>query len=153
METWKEVPGYPKYQASDQGRVARVRTYGLRILKPHQWHGTGYQQVALYNDNSPRPQPHYVHKVVLMTFVGPRPDGLIVRHLNGDPSDNRLENLAYGTYSENQLDSMRHGTHRGAKTHCRKGHEYNAENTRVYQGRRYCRPCKNANARELRASR
>lgn len=28
-----------------------------------------------------------------------------------------------------------------AKTHCRAGHEFNAENTRVSRGRRHCRAC------------
>jgi hypothetical protein len=34
----------------------------------------------------------------------------------------------------------RHGNSR--KTHCPSGHEYTAENTNLYQGRRYCRACK-----------
>ena len=36
-------------------------------------------------------------------FVGPRPEGNEVLHLNGNPSDNRLENLKYGTRRENIL--------------------------------------------------
>jgi hypothetical protein len=45
-----------------------------------------------------------------LTFIG-KPNGLVVRHLNGISRDNRLENLAYGTQSDNEQDSIRHGTH------------------------------------------
>ena len=50
-----------------------------------------------------------VHQLVLLTFAGPPGAGQEVRHLNGDPKDNRLENLAYGTRTENILDVFRQG--------------------------------------------
>lgn len=144
METWKPIPGYDgRYEVCTDGSVASLRSGKRRRLKPVQWRDTRYQRISLY-DGKGYGRPRYVHQVVLLTFVGPLPDGLVVRHLNGDPSDNRLANLAYGTRKENQQDSLIHGTHHNAgKTHCPKGHPYNDENTRWYQGRRYCRPCKN----------
>jgi hypothetical protein len=47
---------------------------------------------------------------VLEAFIGPRPENCEVRHLDGDPSNNRLDNLAWGTKAENQADKVRHGT-------------------------------------------
>ena len=52
----------------------------------------------------------YVHRLMLETFVGPCPPGMECRHLNGDPTDNRLCNLVWGTHSENIKDMYRHGT-------------------------------------------
>lgn len=73
-----------------------------------------------------------------------------VRHKNGVPADNRLENLEYGTNAENQADSVAHGTHHMArKTHCKRGHEFTEANTYTYLRRdgsgkmgRSCRVCR-----------
>ena len=51
-----------------------------------------------------------VHRLVLEAFVGPRPRNMQCRHLNGDPMDNRLANLKWGTIQENTEDKRRHGT-------------------------------------------
>ena len=45
----------------------------------------------------------------MRTFVGEPQPGQEVRHKNGDPSDNRLANLEYGTRTENILDVYRQG--------------------------------------------
>lgn len=50
-----------------------------------------------------------VHRLVLETFVGLRPKGCEARHLNGDPADNRLRNLCWGTRAENYVDRVKHG--------------------------------------------
>jgi hypothetical protein len=52
--------------------------------------------------------PH-VHKLVLEAFTGqPRPEGMVCCHVNGNPSDNRLENLRWGTLRDNAADKRRH---------------------------------------------
>lgn len=50
-----------------------------------------------------------VHRLVLEAFAGPPCDGQEARHLNGLPTDNRIENLAWGTSKENTDDIRRHG--------------------------------------------
>lgn len=50
------------------------------------------------------------HHLVLEAFVGKRPRGYVTRHMNGDPLDNRVENLCWGTPKENHADSVKHGT-------------------------------------------
>lgn len=51
-----------------------------------------------------------VHQLILFAFVGPRPGRMEACHNNGNPSDNRVENLRWDTTSENQKDAVRHGT-------------------------------------------
>lgn len=52
-----------------------------------------------------------VHRLVCMAFHGmPTPATLVARHLNGNPQDNRPENLAWGDQYENWQDRRFHGT-------------------------------------------
>jgi len=50
------------------------------------------------------------HRTVVLSFDGPPPTDqhTDVRHLDGDKSNNRLDNLLWGTRSENMLDVRRH---------------------------------------------
>jgi hypothetical protein len=106
MEIWKAIPGYEgQYEVSDQGRVKSYRRdHEGRFLRPGRMPG-GHLSVALGRGNS-----QCVHKLVLLAFVGPAPDKHECCHNNGNPADNRLENLRWGTRRENILDAVRHGT-------------------------------------------
>jgi hypothetical protein len=87
----------------------------------------------------------YVHHLILLAFVGPRPEGCVTRHLDDDKANNRLGNLCYGTSTENNYDMVRNGKNRNAnKTHCPQGRPYDEENTHWYGTGRHCRPCNRA---------
>ena len=58
-----------------------------------------------------------VHTLVLEAFVGKKPEGQECRHLNGNPADNRLVNICWGSHRQNVADSMRLGTNARGKTH------------------------------------
>ena len=68
----------------------------------------GYRQVNLRTPSGRR--TYHVHRLVAETFHGKPPAGLVCRHLDGNPTNNRAENLKWGTYKQNQDDSLRHGT-------------------------------------------
>ena len=51
-----------------------------------------------------------VHHLVLETYVGFRADGQECRHLDGVPTNNRLDNLKWGTREEQIADQKAHGT-------------------------------------------
>ena len=122
MEKWKDIPGYEgKYQASTEGRIRSVdrlvrgkchytgkefyRCMKGRILRPGRFCKSGHVSVVLGHDAIGSP----VHKLIMITFIGPIPDGMEVLHINGNPTDNRLSNLRYGSRTENILDVYRQG--------------------------------------------
>jgi hypothetical protein len=162
VEQWRPVPGYEGlYEVSDQGRVRSLYEWRGRAPAGHLLKGGispyGYRLLTLAKGGDYWSVP--VHHLVTLAFLGPRPEGAHVRHLDGNPLNNRLENLLYGTRSLNTLDSVRHGTHNNArKTHCPHGHPYSEENTIVTlnakgsQGR-MCRTCRNAWRRAYRKAR
>lgn len=105
-EEWRPVVGYEGlYSVSNLGRVRRDRAGGryragaIRaiVLNIH-----GYPQAVLYRENVNK--TFTVHGLVAAAFIGPRPDGYEVNHLNGVKTDNRAENLEYATHAQN----MRH---------------------------------------------
>lgn len=49
------------------------------------------------------------HVLVLETFVGSRPRGMVCRHLDGNPSNNHISNLRWGTVQDNIDDRSHHG--------------------------------------------
>jgi HNH endonuclease/NUMOD4 motif len=112
-ETWRPVPGFEGlYEVSNFGRVRSlgrpsrngIRSFSPRMLRPGP-SNYGHLSVVLGRRNT-----RMVHQLVLQAFVGSRPLGMEVRHLDGDPTNNRLENLCWGTRTENIHDAMRHGT-------------------------------------------
>lgn len=78
-----------------------------RILKPFTAHG-GYPKVKIVVNGERKALA--VHLIVLEAFVGPRPEGMHGCHNNGDPTDNRPENLRWDTPRGNAADRMKHGT-------------------------------------------
>jgi predicted XRE-type DNA-binding protein len=45
----------------------------------------------------------------LETFIGTCPSGMECRHLDGNPRNNKLDNLCWGTHSNNMKDRTKHG--------------------------------------------
>lgn len=95
-----------------------------------------------------------VHRAVALAFLGEPPPGQEVRHKDGDPGNAELSNLEYGTRSENMRDAVRHGTHHEtAKTHCKRGHQFDEANTIVTHRQRICRTCRDEAGRRAYARR
>lgn len=107
METWKDVVGYVGfYEVSDHGQIRSAKTGRLKKFTNDRQKRRPF--VGLWRDNKIR--VIYPHKAVLEAFVGPRPQGMEACHNNGNPFDNRLENLRWDTPRNNQLDRIKHGT-------------------------------------------
>jgi hypothetical protein len=97
------IPGFPDYQVTPDGRVWSVRR--CRFLKPSPSGRRGYLAVGLPG------RAMYVHRLVLLAFVGPpdlpNADGC---HNDGNVRNNHLSNLRWDTRAGNLADRVRHGT-------------------------------------------
>lgn len=120
-EKWVPVIGFEGlYEVSTEGRVRGLerRSFNDRLPVPAKIIAAnkakvkgkefGYWVVRLNKDG--KRQTKLLHLLVLTAFSGPRPDGMVARHDNGNTDDNRSGNLLWGTPLENNRDRYWHGT-------------------------------------------
>ncbi len=84
-----------------RGKKPRIGPH-WRQLNPKP-NGDGYKEIKVCGRRT------YFHQAVLTTFRGPAPAGTECRHLDGNPLNNRLDNLEWGTRKENCQDTVAHG--------------------------------------------
>lgn len=106
------LPELSHYRVTEDGRV--ISELGNELSQTTD--RDGYLRVALNHrqwrsKKIPRRVRAYVHILVAGAFHGPCPEGMQVRHLDHDKSNNHKDNLAYGTPSENAQDRVRAGNH------------------------------------------
>ncbi len=104
-ERWNRIVGWPNHIVSSEGRVSSKQDGGTRCYL-QTLTASGYCGVGLYWRGK-RAWP-LVHRLVLRAFRGKCPPGMVCRHLNGNPADNRLRNLAWGTPKQNGEDRAEH---------------------------------------------
>jgi hypothetical protein len=114
-EIWEPIPGYEgRYDVSNFGRFRyyRVlknktvevfsRTFNTKILP------TGYSAVGLIKDG--KCHTYKVHRIVALVFLGKRPFGFEVSHLDGNKKNNLISNLIYESHGDNIRRMANHGT-------------------------------------------
>ena len=103
-----KIEGYedilPRYWINKEGQITNKET-GKTIKWLISRHG--YYYCHLWTNNRSR----YIrmHRLLALAFIPNPNDYPLVRHLNDIKTDNRLENLAWGTMSENMKDSIKNG--------------------------------------------
>jgi NUMOD4 motif/HNH endonuclease len=112
-EEWRPVVGYEGiYSVSSLGHVRRdapgKSTQPGRILQPVVTR-KGYHRVTLTADK--RVRKWSVHVLVALAFLGPRPPGWMINHLDGIKTHNVPSNLEYCTALHNSQHAMRLGLH------------------------------------------
>ena len=92
MEVWKPTFYSDKYEVSSLGKVRRIGK--IDCLKINYDSTGGYGRVNIGKSM-------VVHKIVALTFIGNRPDGMDINHIDGDKKNNSIDNLQFVTRSEN----------------------------------------------------
>jgi len=116
----KDIPGFPGYRAGDDGSIwSCLSKYApvpgeSRLI--HRWHRLvlrlnthGRPYVSLRRNG--KTFTRLIHRIVLETFIGPRPEGMEACHFpDRDITNNRISNLRWDTREANYLDKVVHGT-------------------------------------------
>lgn len=111
MTEYRPIQNAEGYWVGDNGVVITVweKKPGSRKRRGHQRVLPGCPDSQGYLEVHINRVTRKIHRLVLETFVGPCPKGMACRHLDGNPSNNNLSNLCWGTYRENWEDKVRHG--------------------------------------------
>lgn len=119
---YRDIVNFPGYRVGNDGSVwtcwKRTRGNGNVYQITLRWKQLKpgvttkkYRQVTLRPGSGKKKKIFYVHRLVLEAFVGPCPENMECRHLNGVRSDCRLDNLAWGTKAENEADKKKHANY------------------------------------------
>lgn len=108
-EIWKDIKGFEGYfQVSNLGRVKRLlyitngRIIEEKILKPFVWQSRYLRVDIHYQKNKVHYRKAvYVHKLVAEAFLGTRPQGYEIDHIDRNYLNNRSDNLRYCTRLDN----------------------------------------------------
>lgn len=111
-ETWRNVVGYEGiYEVSNNGQIRThenkttytkrhgVRKWKQRYLKNKTTNGRDVR-ISLWKDGKVR--DFLVHRLVAYAFIPTIKGKNCVNHIDGNPKNNRVENLEWCTYKENQ---------------------------------------------------
>lgn len=115
---WQNIPGIPGYQVSNTGLVKSLpkeftdkrgrlwRRHGsdMQLRKDYK----GYLNVLLCHPHG-ESRLYKVHRLVANAFIDNPKNLPQVNHLNGDKSDNRVENLEWSDNSKNMIHAYKLG--------------------------------------------
>ena len=107
---YRPIPTFPGYRVGSDGSVwtsSRSRGYDgqpWRRMRTQLHPVQGYEVISLRQDNARRMRK--VQVLMLESFCGPRPPGMAALHRNDQKTDNRIENLYWGTPTDNIRDAQ-----------------------------------------------
>ena len=105
-EIWKPAYDFEYlYEISNKARVRNIKTG--KILKPY-INDNGYYVLRLVCKNGSQKSVK-LHRLLMLTFVGPDPERPIVNHINGNKLDLDLSNLEWTTSRENNIHAIKTG--------------------------------------------
>jgi len=110
---YRDLVDWPGYRVGSDGTVWSRLKPGVGVIGD-EWRQLrqrldkyGYPRVNIYRDHVMFVRT--VHQLVLGAFFS-RPPSSECRHLDGDSTNNRIENLRWGSVSDNAIDRVVHGT-------------------------------------------
>lgn len=100
----RPIQGYPKFFIRDDGEVFSMAGGNGLIKRKYNLSKDGYKRINLTHDGDTL----RLHREVLKAFDRLPKEEEICRHLDGNPCNNNIWNLKWGTHKENSQDCLRH---------------------------------------------
>ena len=114
---YRQLDFNPKYLISNKGFVISMKKKGFNILKPrigiH-----GYLRVYLRNLNTNKRKDYYIHRLVALYFIDNPYEYNEVNHIDGNKTNNYLENLEWCNRSQNNLHAYENDLHKPCYKPC-----------------------------------
>ena len=106
-ENWKPVTGFEGlYKVSSGGLIVNERNG--RYVRGTVY-SNGYRMVCLSNNG--KVTRRHLHAIVAKEFIGERPNGFHVDHIDGNKANNNAANLRYLTPTDNRMATVHRGAH------------------------------------------
>ena len=107
MEEYKQIKGYEElYWISNTGIVKSIRKNSLKYSINGE-NKSGYKNVSLSKNGIVK--KYTIHQLVAQNFIGERPKGYIINHIDGNKLNNNHFNLEYITHSQNHIHAIKIG--------------------------------------------
>ncbi len=149
MTEWRTIPGFPKYEVSENGdvrraltdphrRKSRVKPGQLLKMRPMKF---GYSRCSIQDPNG-KWWTMTKHHAIALGFCGPRPsEEHRALHWDDDPGHNHVSNIRWGTQKDNGGDGIRNGSYpKGEDSPVAKLTDAQAQEIRAKYNGRYKHP-------------
>lgn len=103
---WKTIKQIPKLEINEYGIVRDKATLGIRKLYKTT---NNYMQLRVQQSNIK--YYYYVHRLVYEAFIGEIPKDKEINHIDGDPTNNNINNLELCTHQQNCLHRSKLSNH------------------------------------------
>ncbi|API89403.1 HNH endonuclease [Marinilactibacillus sp. 15R] len=119
MEKWKPILGYEGiYEVSNKGKVrsSKDKTTSSVLRGERKWKQrilrlktdkNGYKRVTLWKNKTRK--DFLVHRLVALTFITEVNGKNNINHIDGNPSNNYVENLEWCNHKENLIHAFKKG--------------------------------------------
>ena len=119
QEIWKLIPSSPNYMASNLGNIKRIKEPRKGMVLKLQVSNTRYKRAW----DSQRKKWNQVHICVAQAFLGERPKGYDIDHIDKNRLNNCVDNLRYCTHRENMANMRNNSKYGVGVSKPRKGYE------------------------------
>lgn len=112
-EKWKQIANFENYYVSNKGKVieknykSRKKLSNITKEVKNYVKENGYLQVNLYSKKEKKSYKKYLHRLVAEAFIPNPNDYPCVNHLDGNKTNNNINNLEWCTYSQNMVHAVK----------------------------------------------